>query len=59
MTGGDYIANIENGSSNIALWDYCGNLVSSYSDPEGRGMCSPTPIGPTSIMFYKPTSDWT
>ena len=51
--------NHENGGSYIAMWDFSGNAVGNYADPESRGMYSVTPCKGTTVMFYKTTPDWT
>ena len=59
MSGVDFVINHDNGSSNIAMWDYSGNVAGSFVDPDGRGLYSVTPCKGTTVMFYKTTPDWT
>lgn len=59
MSGVDFVINHDNGSSNIAMWDFSGNAAGTFVDPEGRGLYSVTPCKGTTVMFYKTTPDWT
>jgi len=46
-SNGDYVSNIDNGSYNIVMFDYSGNPVTVYKDPDQRGFNSLVMIGTT------------